>query len=301
MPIVKLYNLAKMTTATVGTGTLTLGSAVSGFLSFASAGVQNGDTVTYAIADGANSEIGRGVYTAAGTTLTRTVLKSTNSDAAISLSGAAQVFITAAAEDFAGRSLWNPPLSTDFSVEHVSGTGLKESITDDPSAGLAMIGKHSASALNWSRSKAIVNTSAWEFIARLDLQMGNINYCAAGVVVFANGQTNEVHWRVGQGSVETVSRLTQAGNAFTANDFIGVGMVPAGSRFWLKITYDGTLLKYYISNSPVFGAKFAYSANAVTQLGAAPTHLGFGMICGTTANTEHNIYLACDYFSTTAW
>lgn len=96
----KLYNLARMSTPTTGTGTLTLGSAASGFLSFASAGVQDGETITYAIEDGTNREIGRGVYTAAGATLTRSVLRSTNANAAISLSGSAQVFITAAAEDF---------------------------------------------------------------------------------------------------------------------------------------------------------------------------------------------------------
>ena len=95
----KLYNLARMTTGTVGTGTITLGAAVSSYLTFALAGVQNGETVTYAIADGANREIGRGVYTSSGTTLTRSVLRSTNSNALISLSGGAEVFITPAAED----------------------------------------------------------------------------------------------------------------------------------------------------------------------------------------------------------
>ena len=102
MATAKLFNLARMATATTGTGTITLGAAVSGFLSFSAAGVQDGNTVTYAIQDGSNSEIGRGVYTSAGTTLTRSVLKSTNSNNAISLSGSAQVFITAAAEDFGG-------------------------------------------------------------------------------------------------------------------------------------------------------------------------------------------------------
>lgn len=103
MATVKLFNLARMTTATTGTGTITLGSAVSGFLTFALAGVSDGDTVTYAIKDGSNSEIGRGVYTASGTTLTRSVLKSTNSNSAISLSGSAEVFITAAAEDLVSK------------------------------------------------------------------------------------------------------------------------------------------------------------------------------------------------------
>lgn len=95
----KLYNLARMTVTSTGTGTITLGSAVAGFLSFASSGIADGDTVTYAIEDGANSEIGRGVYTSSGTTLTRSVLKSTSSNTPISVSTSAQVFITAAAED----------------------------------------------------------------------------------------------------------------------------------------------------------------------------------------------------------
>ena len=90
----KLYNLARMTTATAGTGVIMLGSAVSGYLTFAAAGVSNGETVTYGIKDGSGSEIGEGVYTASGTTLTRSVIKSTNSDSAISLSGSAEVFIT---------------------------------------------------------------------------------------------------------------------------------------------------------------------------------------------------------------
>lgn len=94
----KLFNLARMTTATVGTGTITLGVAVSGYLTFALAGVANGDVVDYAIKDGSNSEIGTGTYTTAGTTLTRTVTKSTNANAAINLSGTAEVFISPRAE-----------------------------------------------------------------------------------------------------------------------------------------------------------------------------------------------------------
>jgi hypothetical protein len=62
--------------------------------------VQDQDIVSYAIADNNASEIGTGTYTSATGTLTRNVTKSTNANAAINLSGAAQVFITARAEDF---------------------------------------------------------------------------------------------------------------------------------------------------------------------------------------------------------
>ena len=96
----KLFNRARMSTATTGAGTITLGAAVAGFLSFANAGVVDGDVVTYAIEDGSSSEVGRGTYTASGTTLSRDLIySSTNSGAAISLSGTAEVFVTVAKED----------------------------------------------------------------------------------------------------------------------------------------------------------------------------------------------------------
>lgn len=96
----KLVNRAKMTTATTGTGTITLGSAAGGFQSFADAGVADGDTVRYVIEDGTNWEIGTGTYTASGTTLSRTVIESSNADAALNLTGNAVVFVSATEADF---------------------------------------------------------------------------------------------------------------------------------------------------------------------------------------------------------
>jgi hypothetical protein len=98
--MVKLVNRAKMTTATTGTGAITLGSAVSGFQTFASAGVVNADVVSYVIEDGTAWEIGTGVYTSSGTTLSRSPTESSNSGGAINLTGSAVVYITATASEF---------------------------------------------------------------------------------------------------------------------------------------------------------------------------------------------------------
>lgn len=94
----KLVNRAKMTTATTGTGTITLGSAVNGYQTFANAGVTNGNIVRYAIEDGNAWEIGLGTYSSTGTTLTRGTIES-STGTAINLSGNATVFVTAAAGD----------------------------------------------------------------------------------------------------------------------------------------------------------------------------------------------------------
>ena len=90
---------AWMGTATTGTGTITLGSAETGYFTFAEAGVGNGDTVSYTILDGNDFEIGVGTYTSSGTTLSRdTVVASkiggTAGTSKINLSGSATVFVT---------------------------------------------------------------------------------------------------------------------------------------------------------------------------------------------------------------
>jgi len=92
----------RMTTGTVGTGTLVLGAAASGATTFAAMPVPiaDGDVVTYELIDIGVTPIakekGRGTYHAAGPTLSRdTVIWSTNGNARLNLSGNASVFVSA--------------------------------------------------------------------------------------------------------------------------------------------------------------------------------------------------------------
>jgi len=82
-----LKDRVQETTTTTGTGTLTLGGAVTGYQAFTAIG--NANTTYYAIyaSGGSEWEVGIGTYTASGTTLSRdTVLASSNSGSLVSFS-----------------------------------------------------------------------------------------------------------------------------------------------------------------------------------------------------------------------
>ena len=85
----------KETTTTTGTGTLTLGGAVTGFETF-TANLSDGDTTYYACTDNTDFEVGLGTFTASGTTLARTtILASSNSGSAVNWGvGTRTVFCT---------------------------------------------------------------------------------------------------------------------------------------------------------------------------------------------------------------
>ncbi len=94
------------TSTTTGTGTLTLAGAVTGFRTFASALV-TGERVRYAIFLGTEWEVGDGVFTTSGTTLTReNVFASSNSGALVSFSsGSKNVWIDVPAQAIADVGL----------------------------------------------------------------------------------------------------------------------------------------------------------------------------------------------------
>ena len=85
----------KETTSTTGSSTITLAGASAGFQSFAAIG--DGNQTYYTILNGTAWEVGRGQYTATGTTLTR-VLISSSTGYLLNLTGTSDVFCTYAAD-----------------------------------------------------------------------------------------------------------------------------------------------------------------------------------------------------------
>lgn len=115
----KLVNRARMTVSgTPGTGAVTLGSAVAGHQAFVTAGVINGDIVSYVIEDGTSWEVGQGTYSSSGPTLTRTTIQgSSNGGGAVSFTSSAVVYIAALATDLTQGTSANQLLALDGSAK----------------------------------------------------------------------------------------------------------------------------------------------------------------------------------------
>jgi hypothetical protein len=129
-----------------GTGTWTVSSAVTGYMTPASAGAVNAQTYHYAAesADKSQWEVGLGTYTVSGTTFARTtVLYSSNSNAAVNFTNPPNVFITLVAETKAS--------STDFGLCKVDGTTINSTggvISAGAGAGTDKLKVYMSGALN---------------------------------------------------------------------------------------------------------------------------------------------------------
>jgi hypothetical protein len=104
--VFRILDRAKMSVSGApGTGNITLGAAVTGYQSFAQAGVLDGDTFAYSAVDGSAWEFGVATYTALTGTLTRTVTKTSAQNASpLSLSNTVIITAVLRAEDVSGNS-----------------------------------------------------------------------------------------------------------------------------------------------------------------------------------------------------
>ena len=309
-----------MSTSTTGTGTITLGSALSGYQTFAQAGITNGQTVRYAINDGAAFEIGSGTYTSSGTTLTRSVTESSNSDSAITLSGSAEVFVTATVADLfindGASNLTTTGVGTFASLDisgdvDVDGTLEADAITVNGTALATVIaGTTVTNATNSAHVLVTDNESTNEenliaFVEGATSSTGNVGLEMDGNFTY-NPSTGTVSATVFKGNIDAVDgdfdgtleadAITLNGTAVTATATLDTGIsnnnVPkftsgVADNDFLRV--DGTAIEGRSASevlSDIAAAPAAGSSNIVTTgaLNSGSITSGFGAINNGSSN-----------------
>jgi hypothetical protein len=302
-----LKDRVKETSTTVGTGTLTLAGAVSGFQSFAAIG--NGNTTYYAISDPAAGtwEVGIGTYTSSGTTLSRdTVLSSSNGGSLVSFSaGSKDVFVTypssrSAYQNEAGTQVVQTAFGAITATSAALTTG---TISTAPTNNTDIVNKQYADAIaagiNFHQACRLATTTALPSCTYNNGTSGvgaTLTATANGALsvdttavvatnrILVKNQVNQAHngvytvTQVGSGSLPFI--LTRATDFDTAG--AGVDQIDAGDFF--LITAGSTLANTsWVQQTPLpitvgttalvflqFGAPLTYSAG--TGLSESPAY-----------------------------
>jgi len=221
MPLV-LANRVQETTTTIGTGTVTLAGAVSGYQSFATIG--NGNTTYYALTSGSAWEVGIGTYTSSGTTLSRdTVLSSSAAGSKITLSGTSNAFVTYPSEDSVYQD--GSDIKAGSAVLGVANGGTGQTTYTN---GQLLIGNTTGNTLTKATLTAGTNIS-------ITNGSGAITVGLTGTVAVGNGGTgattltlNNVLLGNGTSAVQAVAPGTSS-NVLTSNGTTWVSQAPAAS------------------------------------------------------------------------
>jgi hypothetical protein len=112
--VARYANRIKQAITSSGSTDLVLGSAASGYRTFALAGINSGDVVRYIAEEGSNWEIGWGIYSNSPM-LTRNVLESNSGTIPVNLTGAGYVSMAPVAQDLP-MNLFNPPNMSSMTV-----------------------------------------------------------------------------------------------------------------------------------------------------------------------------------------
>jgi hypothetical protein len=180
----------KFTTATTGTGSVTVGSAFVGFRTPATAGLGTTTTTQYVIEDNGGAwEIGTATWNSGATVMTRSVNLSSNSNALISLSGSALVYMVVEGSSIAS-----------FLVSGGVGAlarAVLGGVTDDGSSPL-------------QTAAPVVITDATTNMQSLTIN-GSGNSNGGAIEIIGNGATTPKKWlRVSSGLLEVINSAYSA-------------------------------------------------------------------------------------------
>jgi len=252
----------KETTATTGTGTLTLAGAATGFQSFAAVGNTNQCNYCLLSGNGSDWETGIGTYTLSGTTLSRdVVLASSNSGSKISLTGTSTVFLTEPAAALANRlcaPVVKPPAASNWTQRNF---GASTTLTDVAN-GVALYDANSAGLAHNVRGISLAspatpytidaNLSANALIAQtgnfVEFGLGWTDGTKIETITCAIEATSTTLATSNQTSVYTWSNFTTSAGAIAGTSF---NFVSDPSDLWLRIADNGSTVSFGISSDGV--------------------------------------------------
>lgn len=269
-----LADRVKESTTTTGTSDFALGGAITGFQTFAAA-VGANNTTYYAIADGADYEVGLGTLSGDGLTLARTtVLQSSNADAKVVFAaGAKHLFVTYPADKAVFEdSTGNVTLPASLTV---AGGSTTDSVQLDLSAGVSpAVGQIAWDANQGTASLGLLGGN---IISRLGQSL--VAYVTnAEAVTITKGQA--VYLFSAQGDRATVKLANNTGDATSAKTLgiVGENIDANGTGFIVcqGVAYGLNLSAFTAGDTLYLGA----TAGAVTATKPyAPNHLVYiGMV-----------------------
>jgi hypothetical protein len=293
-----VFDRVQETTATTGTGTITLGGAVAGYQSFAVIG--NGNTTFYCITNGSQWEVGVGTYSTTGPTLARTTIysNSNGNTSPITLVGASNVFVTYPA----GRSV-NLDASGNVTALGTVSSGVWQGTT----IGVAYGGTGVTSS---SGANSVMLRDANQNVAVNRLNQSNTTTTAAGGTTALTTASTYIHSLVGTGGqTYTLPDATTlaTGVAFLFNNLATgtltlqdyatgpIGTIPTGGAGAVFLTNNGTTggtwdLHAYLPEGVTFGTNAFNLGTAVVSGGTwqggtiQPAYGGTGLTTFAAAN-----------------
>lgn len=282
----------KQATATTGTTSIQLGSAETGYQTFADAGMVDTNWTRYLIEDGDDWEIGRGQMMS-GTTLTRSSSQVTSSSTGslLNLSGNAVVMCTPSAEDIVmWQAKWPASTTTvaigdrageDAGLGHLGYSAQENSVFVGRNAGRdATYGDYNTFVGAWSGFN--VTAASWSTYVGAQSQPAGTGAAFQTIVGYnAEGGANSTSIGNNAGS-----------NSGSANTYVGnsSGTVSSGSR-----NYVTTLGAY---NGGYSGHNFtALGSNAMRYGGWGADNVAIGVECmyGNTGSTSDYSNVAIGY------
>jgi hypothetical protein len=243
-----LFDLVAVTITAGGTGSVTLGPAATGFLSFSE--VPDGTEVSYLAVDGTNRETGVGVKT--GSTLTRSFRRS-STGSQLNLSTNAVIGITANAGDFFPGENRTLTASDPFTFRQtfnngaVTFEGFVVDITNTASNSaskpfVVKVGGSDRIRVALNDVVRLDNGFAYlelnGFFIQSNATWGS-TFVAAGLLVFQN---QPLGWQDGQGAGGTVTQATSRTTGVTLNKYNGqitlVSAAGSATPFSFTVTND---------------------------------------------------------------